>query len=60
MDKSLNKGMFNKFESRKICVAGYQSGASNDNFWKISVRKTIWDLEFSEHLLLNFLFACLS
>ena len=41
MDKSLNKGMFNKFESRKICVAGYQSGASNDNFWKISVRKTI-------------------
>jgi len=26
-------------------------------FWKISVRKTIWDIEFSEHLLLNF-FAC--
>ena len=24
MDKSLNRGMFNKFESRKICVAGYQ------------------------------------
>ena len=24
MDKSLNRGMFNKFESRKICVASYQ------------------------------------
>ena len=24
MDKSLNRGMLNKFESRKICVAGYQ------------------------------------
>ena len=24
-------------------------GRPNDNFWKISVRKTIWDLEFSEH-----------
>ena len=24
MDKSLNRGMFDKFESRKICVAGYQ------------------------------------
>ena len=24
MDKGLNGGMFNKFESRKICVAGYQ------------------------------------
>ena len=24
MDKSLKRGMFNKFESRKICVAGYQ------------------------------------
>ena len=27
------------------------SGAPNVNFRKISVRKTIWDLEFSEHLL---------
>ena len=27
------------------------SGAPNDNFWKISVQKTIWDLEFSKHLL---------
>ena len=34
--------------------------ARNDNFWKISVRKTIWDLELSEHLLLNFLLAHLS
>ena len=24
-------------------------GASNANFRKTSVRKTIWDLEFSEH-----------
>ena len=48
----------------KISVRRYfladLSGAPNDNFWKISVRKTIWDLEFSEHLLLNFLLACLS
>ena len=34
--------------------------APNDNFWKISVRKTISDLELSEHLLLNFLLAHLS
>ena len=27
------------------------SGEPNVSFWKISVRKTIWDLEFSEHLL---------
>ena len=27
------------------------SGAPNGNFRKISVRKMIWDLEFSEHLL---------
>ena len=32
-------------------VGGPFSGAPNDNFRKISVRKTIWDLEFSEHLL---------
>ena len=28
-----------------------RSGALNVNFWKISVRKTIGELEFSEHLL---------
>ena len=27
------------------------SGEPNVSFWKISVRKAIWDLEFSEHLL---------
>ena len=27
------------------------AGAPNGNFRKISVRKTIWDLEFSEQLL---------
>ena len=32
----------------------------NVNFRKTSVRKTIWDLEFSEHFLYNFLFAHLS
>ena len=36
------------------------SGAPNDNFRKISVRKRIWDLEFSKHLLQNFLLAYLS
>ena len=42
-------------------VSGYNlTGAPNDNFRKISVRKTIWDLEFSEHLLQNFLLPCLS
>ena len=36
------------------CVADFRvekPGAPNANFRKISVRKTIWDLEFSEHLL---------
>ena len=34
--------------SQKFFVS---SGAPNVDFQKISVRKTIWDLEFSEHLL---------
>ena len=32
MDKTLNRGMFNKFESRKICVAGYQCENSDFDF----------------------------
>ena len=34
-------------------IWGYrvESGAPSVNFLKMSVRKTIWDLEFSEHLL---------
>ena len=32
MDKSLNRGMFNKFESRKICVPGYQCDNSDFDF----------------------------
>ena len=32
MDKSLNRGMLNKFESRKICVAGYQCAISDFDF----------------------------
>ena len=32
MDNSLNRGMFNKFESRKICVAGYQCDNSDFDF----------------------------
>ena len=36
------------------------SRAPNFNFPKISVRKTVSDLEFSEYLLYNFLLACLS
>ena len=32
MDKSLNRGMFNKFESRKICVGGYQCDNSDFDF----------------------------
>ena len=37
-----------------------KSGAPNVKFWKISVQKTICDLEFSKHLLQNFLLGCLS
>ena len=32
MDKSLNRGMLNKFESRKLCVAGYQCDNSDFDF----------------------------
>ena len=32
MDKSLNRGMFSKFESRKISVAGYQCDNSDFHF----------------------------
>ena len=32
-------------------ICQYYTGVPNVNFWKICVRKTIWDLEFSEHLL---------
>ena len=32
MHKSLNRGMLNKFESRKICVAGYQCDNSDFDF----------------------------
>ena len=32
MDKSLNRGMLNKFESRKICVSGYQCDNSDFDF----------------------------
>ena len=33
MDKSLNRGMLNKFESRKICIAGYQCDNSDFDFY---------------------------
>ena len=36
---------------KKKETATNKPGAPNVNFRKISVRKTIWDLEFSEHLL---------
>ena len=32
MDKSVNRGMFNKFENRKICAAGYQCDNSDFDF----------------------------
>ena len=44
----------NNFEQTQVAPRwpnSYKSGAPNVNFRKISVRKTIWDLEFSEHLL---------
>ena len=33
------------------CLLYIKAAASNVNFWKMSVRKTIGDLDFSEHLL---------
>ena len=48
------------FEKQIAILSSYQGsrfdpvnqsiGAPNVNFWKIRVRKAIWDLEFSEHL----------
>ena len=38
----------------------FDSGAPNDNFRKISVRKTIWDLKLWEHFFQNFLLVCFS
>ena len=35
MDKSLNRGMFKTFVSRKICEAGYQCDNSNFDFWNV-------------------------
>ena len=32
MNKRLNRGMFSKSESRKICVAGYQCDNSDFDF----------------------------
>ena len=32
MDKSLHRGMFNKFKSRNICVASYQCDNSDFDF----------------------------
>ena len=49
---------FDKIEMTRL-VFTVSSGAPNVNFREISVRKTISDLEFSKHLLLNFLIACL-
>ena len=46
-----------KFDGHRISDI---TGAPNDNFRKISVRKTIWDLEFSKFLLLNFVLVCMS
>ena len=63
--------MKNRCMRKKISIREYrlvfswaakhnQSGAPNDNFRKISVRKTIWDLDFSKFLLLNFVLVCMS
>ena len=32
MDKSFNREMFNKFESRKVCAAGYHCDNSDSDF----------------------------
>ena len=46
--------------TNKQTLFGNYSGAPNVNFRKISVRKTIWNLEFSEHFLVKFLLVYLS
>ena len=40
MDKSFNRGMFNKFESRKVCVAVYHCDNSEFDFWLICLTET--------------------
>ena len=49
-----------RYLAKKVSIPRQITEAPNVNFRKISVRKTIWDLEFLEHLLQNFLLACLS
>ena len=59
----LNALQFSQTAAYHFCCqvfSDHLSRAPNVNFRKISVRKTIWDLEFLEHLLYNFLLACLS
>ena len=53
--KSRASTFFFKDTQNRNKLVDIQTGAPNDNF-----RKTIWDLEFSEHLWLNFLLSCLS
>ena len=43
--------VISSYVARNFELSRDLSGAPNVNFRKISVRKTIWDLEFSEHLL---------
>ena len=40
-----------RFRQISLHFSSHKPGAPNVSFRKISVRKTIWDLEFSEHLL---------
>ena len=54
---SLSKGVFGPRTGSEAFPLSI-SGAPNVNFRKISLRKTIWDLEFSEHFFVKFL-ACL-
>ena len=44
-------GLQDSYQDRLVLFNVHMSGAPNVDFGKISVRKTIWDLEFSEHLL---------
>ena len=47
----INAKLNEQVQHAKLLGVTLDSGAPNVNFRKISVRKTIWDLEFSEHLL---------
>ena len=52
MDKSLNRGMLNKFGSRKNCVAGYQCDNSDFDFC-IAEHRELQSVPMKEETIVN-------